>query len=223
MVDISKIIGKEIYKNRKARSITREELAKSINVSQSLIQQFENGSTKISLPILYQIYHILKFSIDDLFDRIKKEEQEARNKDNKYVCANKLDSLRILMIEDNIVDQMVFSETLKEINIKTEFTGIQNGDEALNLINEDNFDYDIIFLDINLPKRDGIDILRSIKGSDSVKNIPVIIYTSSILGEDMKKCYKMGCNGYLIKTLNNETLKNNLLTTMNYWIHNIIR
>ena len=123
MVDISKIIGKEIYKNRKARSITRSELAKSINVSQSLIQQFENGSTKISLPILYQIYHILKFSIDDLFDRIKKEEQEARNKDNKYVCTNKLESLRILMIEDNIVDQMIFSETLKEINIKISSNG----------------------------------------------------------------------------------------------------
>ncbi|MFT4718815.1 MAG: CheY-like chemotaxis protein/DNA-binding XRE family transcriptional regulator [Rickettsiales bacterium] len=223
MDGISKTIGQEIYKNRKIRSITRGDLAKAIGVSQALIQQYESGSTKISIEILYKIYHILKFSIDSSFDNIKKyEDQNLHNKDNKYIGTNKLSFLRILMIDDSIVDQMIFSDILKEIAIKSELTSVQDGEEAMNIVKKDAFNHNIMFLDINLPKYSGIEILKLIKRNDYIRNVPIVIYTSSIMEEDMKKCYQIGCNGYLIKTLDNELLKKNLSVTLQYWINNII-
>lgn len=222
MDKIFKQIGQEINKSRKIRGLTRSELAKEIGVSQALIQQYENGSTKIPLETLYKIHNTLKFSVDDCFNNYKKL-QGSNTNNSKYVNSKKLDSIRILMIDDNIVDQIVFKETLEKIKIKSNIKSIQDGAEASNEVNKKDLNYDIIFLDIGLPKRSGIEILRLIKSNNNMLGIPVIIYTSSITREDMNLCHKIGCNGYIIKNLSQKLLAKSLETTLRYWMNNVLK
>ena len=111
---------------------------------------------------------------------------------------------RILLVEDNPGDARLIEEVIKENKVKCEMHLVSDGEAAIeylkkagNHINEQT--PDLIILDLNLPKKDGFEVLDFIKTDDSLKFIPVVILTVSQSSDDILKSYNKRANCFITK------------------------
>lgn len=114
------------------------------------------------------------------------------------------DSIDILLVEDNPGDIRLTQEAIKATGYETALHPVTDGDEAVDLLCEmaaDDPDSlpDLALVDLNLPGRDGCDVLNAIRDHSQLKLMPVIMLTSSSAREDIERCYNAGANAYLTK------------------------
>jgi CheY-like chemotaxis protein len=114
-----------------------------------------------------------------------------------------MDKKIILLIEDDQLDVISVERSLNKIDQNYELFTAYNGIEALDILkdNHDNLP-DIILLDLNMPKMNGIEFLKVIKNDDRYKNIDVFIMTTSGEEADRRTAEELGICGYLMKPLN---------------------
>ena len=112
----------------------------------------------------------------------------------------------ILLVEDNPNDRELTLTALEAHNLVNEVIALSDGEQALDYLYkrgkyaERHFDNPaVILLDIKMPKVDGIEVLRSIKSDISMKNIPVVMLTSSREEKDLRTAYELGANAYVVK------------------------
>lgn len=124
---------------------------------------------------------------------------------NNFII-DKNETLKIFLIDDNEDDILLMKIALKNADIKNEINIANTGKDAISKINEicktKELLPDIIFLDINLPKLNGIDVLKEIKRNGLISEIPVVIFTSSDSKLDMDFCYELGADLYVKKPNN---------------------
>lgn len=106
--------------------------------------------------------------------------------------------VNILIAEDDKDDFLLLQEALEKVLPEFHITHSQNGKEFLKQIN-DALSPDLIFLDLNMPKMNGIDCLTEIRQRKNLQATPVIIYSTSSDFQDIDICYKKGCTLYLVK------------------------
>ena len=110
----------------------------------------------------------------------------------------------ILLVEDNLGAVRLTQEALKESRIKNNLSIVDNGDEALKYLRKQHPYHeailpDLIMLDLNLPKRNGLQVLKEVKDDDLLKHIPVVILTTSKAEQDISACYRSHANCYITK------------------------
>lgn len=110
--------------------------------------------------------------------------------------------LKILLIEDDPDDLDLFKYTLRTNNLTFELNVIVEGDQVLPYLHTAQQLPDVIVLDLNLPKVHGRDVLKQIKESVELKQIPIAILTTSSSQDDQAYCYKLGANVFLTKPTN---------------------
>lgn len=124
-----------------------------------------------------------------------------------------LDSIDILIVEDNPGDARLIKEVLNDNKVYNSLHIVNDGVEAMNFLhNQGEYESaprpDIIILDLNLPKRDGREVLAEIKADEELRHIPVVIMTISQAEEDILKTYKLHANCYITKPIDlNEFIK----------------
>lgn len=131
--------------------------------------------------------------------------------------------VQILLVEDNEGDIVLTIEALKEAKIHNVINVVRDGDEALEYLRKKGKyakvpSPDIIFLDINLPKVDGTEILSIIKNDDLLKIIPVIMLTTSDSEQDVIQAYHNHANCYITKPVDMENFMKVIHTIKNFWI-----
>jgi len=110
------------------------------------------------------------------------------------------EAVEVLLIEDNPDDAELTIRVLKKHNLANNLVHLQDGAEALKFLFESNTSTPrLILLDLKMPKVDGIEVLRKIKGDEHKKFIPVVILTSSKEERDIVESYKLGVNAYVVK------------------------
>lgn len=116
---------------------------------------------------------------------------------------------KILLVEDNPNDVELTLEALAEQNLANRVVVLNDGVEAMEYLHYEGFFKDrekgnpaVILLDIKMPRMDGIEVLQEIKNSQELKTIPVVMLTSSREEPDLKKCYSLGVNAYVVKPVN---------------------
>ncbi|MEO6253422.1 MAG: response regulator, partial [Ferruginibacter sp.] len=113
-------------------------------------------------------------------------------------------AIHILLVEDNEGDIMLTTEALEEGKIANKISIVKDGKHAIDFLNKKG-DYenetlpDLILLDINLPKKNGHEVLQYIKHDDGLKQIPVIMLTTSSSEKDILESYKNYVNCYITK------------------------
>ena len=113
----------------------------------------------------------------------------------------------ILLVEDNADDELLARRALKKNNIANDLEVVRDGAEALDYLfcKGDFAERDpgevpqVIFLDLKLPKVDGLSVLEEIRGNDRTKMIPVVVLTSSDEEQDLVESYSLGANSYVRK------------------------
>lgn len=110
------------------------------------------------------------------------------------------DSAAILLVEDDRVDAMTVRRALKEINVSNPLHVVGNGEEALDFLRDETSPRPgIILLDLNMPRMNGIEFLKIAKHDDRLKQIPVIVLTTSREERDRLESFNLSVAGYMIK------------------------
>jgi two-component system, chemotaxis family, response regulator Rcp1 len=116
--------------------------------------------------------------------------------------------LQVLLVEDNQGDAFLIKEMLRDTGIDLNISVAENGQKALDMLNRtvggSDGSYDLVILDLNLPKVHGLDVLSYMKSMHGLKQITVVIMTGSLNRDDETKARAMGANNYLIKPSSND-------------------
>lgn len=128
--------------------------------------------------------------------------------------------LNILLIEDDAIEVMKFNRVVKSLGLNHKVVEAGNGEEALHVLKEQNIIPDIILLDLNMPKINGIEFLNILKADEVLKYIPAIILSTSNNHRDVMECYRIGIAGYIIKPLKYEDYTDRIQKLLEYWSAN---
>jgi CheY-like chemotaxis protein len=131
-------------------------------------------------------------------------------------------SIHILLVEDNEGDIILTKEAFEEKRIVNKISVAKDGKQATDLLNSlaasgKNELPNLILLDINLPKKNGHEVLYEIKNNDQLKHIPVIILTTSSSIQDVKLAYKNHANCYITKPVDLNEFMNAIATIESFW------
>jgi two-component system response regulator len=108
--------------------------------------------------------------------------------------------IEILLVEDNENDAELTIRSLKKNNLANHLLHLQDGEEAIEyLFNKSNNNPKLILLDLKMPKVDGLEVLKRLKGDPEKKTIPVVVLTSSKEERDIIESYHLGVNAYIVK------------------------
>jgi CheY-like chemotaxis protein len=130
---------------------------------------------------------------------------------------------RILLVEDNPGDVRLTIEALKEGKILNEVSVVEDGVEALDYLHR-NGKYseaprpDLILLDLNLPKKDGREVLEDIKQDGGLKKIPVVVLTTSAAERDILRAYNLHANCYITKPVDLEQFIRVVQLIEDFWL-----
>lgn len=132
-------------------------------------------------------------------------------------------TLKILLIEDDMIEVMKMNRALTSLNLPHKITEANNGEEALALLQNKDVLPDIILLDLNMPKINGIEFLSVLKHDETLKYIPTIVLTTSNNEKDLIECYKIGIAGYVLKPLKYEEYVSKIDKLLAYWSVNELK
>ena len=131
--------------------------------------------------------------------------------------------IHILLVEDNEGDIVLAREALKEARIKNRITVITDGEKALEYLfcNDNNRKPDLILLDMNLPKANGLEVLAKIKADEALKIIPVVMLTTSTSEQDVLDAYRNYVNCYINKPIDLEEFIVVIRNIENFWLNTV--
>jgi two-component system, chemotaxis family, response regulator Rcp1 len=129
----------------------------------------------------------------------------------------------ILLVEDNEGDARLAKEALRDSKIRNTLHHVTDGEEAMAFLRkEGNYSLvprpDLILLDLNLPKKDGRQVLAEIKNDENLKRIPVVILTVSSAEEDILKSYNLHANCYITKPLDIDQFMKVVRSVEDFWL-----
>jgi len=139
---------------------------------------------------------------------------------------NNYDTVDVLLVEDNPHDAELMVRTLKKQKLTNTIFVAEDGEEALDFIycrgkflnRISSRPLKVIFLDLKLPKVNGLEVLKEIKSNENTKKLPVVIITSSKEDPDIKAAYELGANSYLVKPVNFDSFIYSINNAGLYWL-----
>jgi len=124
----------------------------------------------------------------------------------------------ILLVEDDRVDSMTIKRALEEVEINNRLDTVSNGEEALAyLLSAENELPALILLDLNMPRMNGMEFLRTVKTHAGFKKIPVVVLTTSRADQDISASFELGAAGYMVKPLDYREFIEAVVTIARYW------
>ncbi len=133
--------------------------------------------------------------------------------------------LQILLVEDNPADAEMTMDALKESRIVNQVQWVKDGAEALDFLfgrgtqsAAGNGRLKLVLLDLRLPRIDGLDVLRALRGDERTRRLPVVVLTSSNEEVDLVRAYDLGANSYLVKPVESEAFMKSVAELGLYWM-----
>lgn len=136
---------------------------------------------------------------------------------------NVVKPIEILLVEDNPGDIRLTQEVLKEGKIRNHLNVVEDGEKAIAFLQRlEPYSQaphpDLILLDLNLPRRNGLEVLKIIKTNQSLKHIPVIVFTTSQAEEDIIGAYNLYANCYITKPIDLSQFIRSVKSIEDFWL-----
>lgn len=112
--------------------------------------------------------------------------------------------MKILMVDDDAEDRDILQFSMESINASDTICFAENGEQALSILDDEHKHTQVpmlIVLDLNMPRMNGTETLRNLKSDERFKNIPVIIYSTSINPFEKEKCMELGAHSFITKPI----------------------
>jgi CheY-like chemotaxis protein len=192
IADLKALLGAAIKAERSALGISQEELAYRADLHRTYVSDVERGVRNPSLESVEKLAHALELSVPMLFQRTTDGTKQL---------------VEILLVEDNPRDVQLTRRAFEKMRFTNPLRVVRDGAEALDFIfatgpyahRTEMERPQLILLDLNLPKKSGLDVLREIKANETTREIPVIILTVSNRGRDINECRRLGVERYIVK------------------------
>jgi CheY-like chemotaxis protein len=120
----------------------------------------------------------------------------------KPVQASPEQQLRVLVVEDNLPDVMLIEESLREMGCAYQLTHYSDGEEAVSKLSSKNSDpsnFDVIILDINMPRISGLEVLSDLRKNEHYRSTPILVLTSSLSPAEQNEALRLGASGFVKK------------------------
>ena len=130
---------------------------------------------------------------------------------------------RLLLVEDNEADVRLTREALRESGDDVRMTSVGDGEQALAYLRRQE-GYaeasrpDLVLLDLNLPRKNGLEVLDELRADPSLACIPVIVLTSSAARQDVEACYARGANAFVVKPIELEAFMDLIGAICGFWL-----
>ncbi len=213
--NLDKHIGKKIRAFRLKMKWPLKILASELKVSIQQVQRYEQGVNKISASLLYELAKTFQISITNFFDDYV---------DNVKPILKKKEGYNVLLIEDDLNDEFLTRKALDDFPKKLNIYTIHDGQQALSFFRNINDGAvtqlpkpDVILLDLYLNGIKGFDVLRDIKKRTALRDIPVIMLTSSINTDDVASSYHLQASGFIRKSFSFDEFKQQCHKAFEYW------
>ena len=130
--------------------------------------------------------------------------------------------MEILLIEDSRADARLTMEALKEGRVKHRLTIVRDGEEAMMFLHQEKWFAraprpDLILLDLNLPRKNGREVLAEIKADADLRKIPIVVLTTSSAEEDILKAYDLNANCYVVKPVGFDNFMEAMQSIRHFW------
>src|SRR3954454_19254297 len=130
---------------------------------------------------------------------------------------------RVLQVEDNEADIRLTWEALREAGEDLRVSVVGDGEQALAFLRREEGFEDaprphLVLLDLNLPRKDGVEVLQEIRRDPALAPIPVIVLTSSSESRDVDACYAAGANAFVVKALELDEFIDRLGVIRDFWL-----
>jgi CheY-like chemotaxis protein len=193
-IDMKVVLAHAIKQQRSALGISQEELAARAGLHRTYVSEVERGERNPSITSVEKLAQALEISMTSLFDPTLPQSGPG-------------EALEILLVEDNPIDVELTKNAFRKAQITNLLHIVNDGETALDFIFGRGSRADranarpprLILLDLNLPRKSGLEVLKEIKHNPRTQNIPVIILTISDRDEDISECRKLGAETYIVK------------------------
>ena len=220
-------VGKRVRERRQRLGWTLMDLAERLGVSHQQVQKYEHGTTRISCAVLYQLSHIFQTNQNYFFTGLEEDPHISEGLGRTHTDTLRLttsDPLHIILVEDDAGDELLTRKAIEATGLSVDLHTLHDGESALQFLRRGEGDHifprpDLIFLDLNLPRRDGHSLLKDLKRDRSLMDIPVVVLTNRLSRTDMMACYRAGASGYLCKSFDFDIFKSNIQRLVQYWWH----
>lgn len=131
--------------------------------------------------------------------------------------------VEILLVEDNLADARLTQEAMREAKVRNRLWHVTDGEEAMAFLQRQG-PYaqaprpDLILLDLNLPRKDGRQLLAELKADERFRRIPVVVLTSSAAEEDILKAYNLAANCYVTKPVDLDQFLKVIRAIEEFWL-----
>lgn len=106
----------------------------------------------------------------------------------------------VFLADDDEDDRLLFEDALREVCLETELTTTRDGEELMNVLEQCvPPPPTVIFLDLNMPRKSGFECLEEIKRTEKLKDIPIVIFSTSVQQDSINRAYDKGANHYIFK------------------------
>lgn len=136
-----------------------------------------------------------------------------------------MNEIEIILVEDNPDDANLTIRALRKKNLANNLIHLKDGQEALEFFfgtgekrKEPDFRPRVILLDLKMPRVNGIEVLEKLKHDPATSEIPIVILTSSAEDPDVKRCYELGANSYIVKPVEFENFSKTVSELGLYWV-----
>jgi CheY-like chemotaxis protein len=193
-VELKVRVAKAIKEQRNALGLSQEELADRAGLHRTYVSEVERGERNPSITSIEKLAQALEVSFTSLFDRPGQQ-------------GGPREAVEILLVEDNPIDIELTKNAFKKAQIRNPLHIVNDGETALDFVFARGLHADrsnarppqLILLDLNLPKKSGLEVLRAIKQDSRTQNIPVIILTISDSDRDIEESRRLGAETYIVK------------------------
>jgi CheY-like chemotaxis protein len=191
--DLKALLGAAIKTERSMLGISQEELAERAGLHRTYVSDVERGARNPSIASIEKLAQALKLSVSRLF---------ARASDGTPI-----ELIEILLVEDDPRDVQLTRRAFEKARITNPLHVVSDGVEALHfLFATGPYQHryhaalpEIVLLDLNLPKKSGLEVLRRMKADQLTKHISVIVLTVSNRDRDINECRRLGAETYIVK------------------------
>ena len=131
--------------------------------------------------------------------------------------------IHILLVEDNEGDIILTREAFEHTEVPTEISVVKDGKAAMDFLKKEGDYYnvdrpDLMLLDLNLPRKNGFEVLQFVKSNSNLMHIPVIVLSTSSSERDIDKCYENFANCYISKPVDIESFYKIISMIENFWL-----
>ncbi|MCH2546516.1 MAG: response regulator [Alphaproteobacteria bacterium] len=229
MNEVNVYIGSFLRDARKRRKLTQDYVAEKVGISRQLMQQYEQGISKIHVSRLFAMCQVIGEDVHELMENVsvlmeKSRHQERNPPRSMEIVKNR--PLRVLLVEDSKADELSIVQAIEVCDEDVDLNIARDGAQALRILGKDALDYskkpDIILLDLNLPMISGRDLLKQFRAHSVYCSIPIVVLTNSTNIQEMQSAYMLGASGYLVKSFDLEDFYHNIQIVITYWYTNIL-